>query len=223
MNTRTHLLLACAVLVPVVTQVSVVGKRHYDLLQNKSTLRSSTLGVRSIAVAALLGALIPDISLFVMWGVAKSQGIAEAVIWQDWYYSELWQRAGAITNSIPVYLIIAIVSWLLLSQRRFSWISHWLLIFSLAALLHVFSDFPLHHDDGHPHFWPFSQWIYRSPVSYWDPAHHGQIWSIIELGIAVALIWLLWRRFTELLTRSLLMIARFSYAAMIGYWWLAFR
>jgi len=42
-----------------------------------------------------------------------------------------------------------------------------------AALLHIALDFPLHHDDGRAHFWPLSDWVYASPVSYWDSAHHA--------------------------------------------------
>ena len=34
----------------------------------------------------------------------------------------------------------------------------------LSMLLHVFGDLPLHHDDGHRHFFPFSDWRFESPV-----------------------------------------------------------
>lgn len=226
MNTQTHLLLACVVLVPAAAQAIASGTSHtkpFDRIQNHRFSFDGPHGVVLIAIAALLGALTPDASLFVMWGIAKSQGVAESIIWQDWYYSEFWQRIGAITNSIPGYSLLAVVGWCLRKSGRLPRAGHWLWVFSLAAILHTVCDFPLHHDDGHPHFWPFSQWIYRSPVSYWDPAHHGQIWSLFEMVLAIVLLVVLWRRFKHGLTRSLVMLTGCSYGAMIAYWWFIFQ
>jgi hypothetical protein len=61
-----------------------------------------------------------------------------------------------------------------------------LLIFFSSMLLHVFGDLPLHHDDAHRHFFPFSDWRFASPVSYWDPAHHGQWASLVEVSCVIA-------------------------------------
>ena len=52
--------------------------------------------------------------------------------------------------------------------------------------LHVPEDLFLHHDDGHRHFYPLSQWRYSSPVSYWDPNHYGKIVAPLE-ALAVVL------------------------------------
>ena len=57
-----------------------------------------------------------------------------------------------------------------------------------AALLHLTFDLPFHHDDAHPHFWPFSDWRFTSPLSYWDPAHDGGVIALAEVGLAVVLI-----------------------------------
>ena len=57
-----------------------------------------------------------------------------------------------------------------------------------AALLHLTFDLPFHHDDDHPHFWPFSDWRFTSPLSYWDPAHDGRVIALAEVGLAVVLI-----------------------------------
>jgi len=215
-----------------------------------------------ITIAALLGALLPDASLFVMWGIAKSRGIADSVIWSEWYYSEFWQLIGATSNSLPIYAMVAVAGYM--AGGRLPWnyrasvpvrkiSTHdlntegaaegnpaglgvsgakgkgyhklpqmLLMVFAVAALLHVLTDLPLHHDDGHPHFWPLTNWIYRSPVSYWDPAHYGRIWSLVEIGLALSLIIILWRRFQVLLTRCVLFLVAFSYVIVSFYWWQLF-
>ena len=63
-------------------------------------------------------------------------------------------------------------------------------------------DLPVHHDDGHPHFWPFTMWIFESPLSYWDPRHFGAWLGAFEIALAVALVVLLWRRFERPLPRA---------------------
>lgn len=224
MNTQTHILLACAVLVPATT--SQLRNRSYP-------------GAIALVLVALAGALFPDASIFVMWGIAKSQGIAESVIWGEWYFSARWQLVGAMTNSFPIYMTIAAVAWL--AGGRY-WISgsaiaanaaatpirenlrasHLALVFASAAILHVLTDLPLHHDDGHPHFWPLTSWIFRSPVSYWDPAHYGRLWSVTEVVLALILITVLWRRFDNRAARVLLLLAATSYLIVTGYWFLAF-
>ena len=47
-------------------------------------------------------------------------------------------------------------------------------------------DLPVHHNDGHRHFLPISNWRFESPVSYWDPAHFGVIFATLELVLAVS-------------------------------------
>ena len=55
-------------------------------------------------------------------------------------------------------------------------------------------DFLLHHNDGHRHFLPFSDFRFVSPVSYWDPRHYGGIVAPLEALLAVgACGWLLVR------------------------------
>ena len=175
------------------------------------------------ATAAFVGALLPDASLFAMFAIAKAQGVTAEVIFSEWYYSDYWQGLGAITNSIPVYAALTLVAWLL--QRSITNISsnlkRWIqacLVIGLAALIHTLTDLPLHHDDGHPHFWPFSNWVFESPVSYWDPAHFGAQWTIIEFLVAGILIVFLWRRYANRLARVGLILAAISYAAMTLFW-----
>lgn len=206
-NTQTHMLLATAVLLPAVS-VLIPPSNAPD--------KASKRGITGfgVTVAAILGAVLPDASLFVMFFIAKAQGVADSVIWREWYFSATWQQIGAITNSIPIFAGIALVA---AATRK-----HLLTIGSVAALLHCLTDLPLHHNDGHPHFWPFSQWIYSSPVSYWDPDHYGNQWAIVELCLAAVMIVFLWRRFSHTGSRVLLALTAFSYAAVAYFWFTAF-
>jgi hypothetical protein len=51
--------------------------------------------------------------------------------------------------------------------------------------LHGLFDLPLHHDDGHRHLFPISNWRFSSPISYWDPNHYGQIFGLFEAVLVI--------------------------------------
>ena len=75
-----------------------------------------------------------------------------------------------------------------------------------AALFHLGLDFLFHHDDGRAHFWPLSNWIFESPVSYWDPNHYGTIVGAIEVALSLLCCGILWQRFKGWLMRALTVI-----------------
>ncbi|MGR3503536.1 cobalamin biosynthesis protein CobQ [Pseudaestuariivita sp.] len=129
---------------------------------------------RATLWAAALGGLAPDLSLYVMAGVAL--GVLEippSVVFGQLYFSDAWQTVFAIDNSFLLWgPLLALALWKGMSV---------LTAFAAAALLHVALDFPLHHDDGRPHFWPLSWWVFESPVSYWDTRHYAGIIGPLEL------------------------------------------
>ncbi|MEM8870533.1 MAG: cobalamin biosynthesis protein CobQ [Pseudomonadota bacterium] len=139
-------------------------------------------------IAALSGAIAPDLSLYLMAAAALASGATPARVFNELYFSEAWQQVFAVDNSFLVWGAVALVGVALRSET--------LTVFALAALLHLGFDFPLHHDDGRPHFWPLSDWVFESPVSYWDPRAYGRIAGTIEVAACMALLVLLWRRFT---------------------------
>ena len=98
---------------------------------------------------------------------------------------------------------------------------NWVALLALAALVHLAGDLPLHADDAHRHFWPLTDWRFHSPVSYWDPAHYGGAFSIIEAVLGVALCVVLWRRFRAAWVRALLALAALTYVAVPLYFTLA--
>jgi len=56
-------------------------------------------------------------------------------------------------------------------------------------------DLPLHREDAHRHFFPFSDWRFTSPVSYWDPDHYGGYAAIGEVVLVLAVSFFLFRAY----------------------------
>ena len=128
--------------------------------------------------AAMMGSAAPDLSLYVLAGTSLFiLGISPETVFGTLYYSDAWQTVFAVDNSFLVWAaLLVLAAW----QR-----SDWAIAFCAAGLLHVALDFPLHHDDGRPHFWPLSDWVYASPFSYWDPRQGGLWIGPIEVGLSL--------------------------------------
>jgi len=153
-----------------------------------------------VNTATICGALLPDLSLYFMvfWN-RNIRGMDFDQIFGVEYFSSFWQQVFAVDNSIPLWSLLLIAG----AWRR----SPVLIAFAGAGLLHLALDFPLHHDDGRVHFWPLSNWIFESPVSYWDPRHFGGILGPIEALLCLILLVLLWRRFEGPLARGAILLA----------------
>ncbi len=136
--------------------------------------------------AILAGALLPDLSIFVLFGWAQLQGIAQADIWNKLYWQEPWQTLGAMSNSIPL--------WSLLLAAAIMARSALLAGLGAAGLIHIALDFPVHADDAHKHFWPLTDWRFHSPLSYWDTDHHSRPVMLVEFAICLACMAALWHR-----------------------------
>lgn len=155
--------------------------------------------------AALAGSFLPDASLYIMGGVALwILQIPPQRVFNELYFSDAWQTVFAIDNSVLVWGML-----LLVALRRGS---DWGVALTAAALTHIALDFPLHHDDGRPHFWPLTNWVFESPISYWDRAH-GASWvapieAVLALIAAVA-IWFSHRQVAIAICVALLLAAEF--------------
>ena len=148
-------------------------------------------------MAALFGGFAPDLSLYAMTGVATLVlGIPAERVFRELYYSPTWQQVFAVDNSFVLWgLGCALALW---ARSRV------LTVFCAAALLHIALDFPFHNHDARPHFWPLTDWVFISPLSYWDPRHFGGVVGWIEwLACAVCLV-VLWRRFHGVVARCLI-------------------
>lgn len=132
------------------------------------------------------GALLPDLVIVAFYAWHLMLGTAETQIWSVEYHRPLWQAWIDCFNSIPIIIVALVLCW----QAR----QYLLLAFFSSMLLHTFGDLPLHHDDAHRHFFPLLDWRFASPISYWDPAHHGQWAGLVEfLCVFAASVFMYWR------------------------------
>ncbi|MEO0792157.1 MAG: hypothetical protein AAFY27_06385 [Pseudomonadota bacterium] len=170
----------------------------------------NTTGAPVRNAAVFLGALVPDLWIFGFYGWSKFvDGETSNRIWSVLYWQEPWQTIGAVFNSAPLFAGLLALGVVLRSTL--------LVVVSAAALIHIGLDFPVHADDAHRHLWPLTDWRFHSPISYWDPQHHGRIVSLLEIAGAMALIVVLWRRVNALWVKAILTLAAFGYAAVPAY------
>jgi hypothetical protein len=128
----------------------------------------------------VVGSILPDAPMFWFYFVEKViRGQSERMIWGQLYFQPQWQNFFDLFNSLPLMAIgFALAAW---QRSRIG-----LLLFG-SMMLHVLGDLPLHNDDAHRHFFPFSHWRLISPVSYWDPDHYGGLVSSLEaLGVLIS-------------------------------------
>ena len=155
---------------------------------------------RRVTAAALFGAILPDLSLYLMFAWARLvQGRSPQQIFDIDYFSESWQAVFAVDNSIPLWTLALVVGVALRGPV--------LIAFAVSGLLHLVTDFLLHNDDARRHLWPFSDWVFVSPVSYWDPQHYGHIAGAAEGLLCLGLLALLWRRFRGVAARGVILLA----------------
>jgi membrane-bound metal-dependent hydrolase YbcI (DUF457 family) len=187
-NTQTHLLLASGLL--------------------------TRRGEKARNVAIVVGAFLPDVPVFALFGIASAMGYTSQDVFGDFYFHNDMRNLMGAFNSFFVAGLIAATGWFC----REKWWG-WPMVFLAAAMtVHAATDLPVHVDDGHRHFWPFSSFVFNSPLSYWDNSHHGGMVSVVEavLGIVCAVI--LWRRFPDRRIRLLCAVAITAYIAVPAYW-----
>lgn len=96
-------------------------------------------------IAAVAGALTPDLYIYSVWIWSKLAGIPERAMWRVVYWTEPVQLMSAISNSVPLYAVLLGAG--LLARRACLW------VFAVSALLHMALDFPFHHGiERHPGF-----------------------------------------------------------------------
>jgi hypothetical protein len=167
---------------------------------------TALLGGRTQRTAwtAAAASLLPDLPLVAVKLGALVKGVAPGFVLLYLYWQNWWQILMAVGHDFWLWgacLLLGIAF-------RHSLVT----VFAASALLHSAIDFLCQREDGHMQFWPVSRWIFMSPVSYWDPAHFGNIFRGGEALVVLGLVALLFVRFRSILVRLLLLAAGASTA-----------
>lgn len=149
-------------------------------------------------VAALVGGLVPDLPMFalVLWST-RVIGLPEQEVFGRLYFSDPWQAVFAVDHGFLIWGTLFLAA--LWSGR--------VLLRAVAGsgLLHAVADFATHHDDARRQFWPVSDWVFQSPLSYWDPRFYGTVFAAFEAGSVIVLAVILCRRFRPAWQRALIL------------------
>lgn len=161
--------------------------------------------------AIFIGSFIPDIAIYIWAPYQKFvNGVNGTEMWEKLYFEAPMQNLIAYLNSFPIYGVSAIIGYLGKSK---TW-GKLLFMFSVAALIHLATDMPVHGHDAYRHFWPISDWRFYSPLSYYETDLHGQWVGLFEMFIAFISIYILWKRFPKLWVKIMLGILAVLYVLM---------
>ena len=127
----------------------------------------------------VLGSVLPDLPVLGFYFVCRFVfGMSDETIWQDVYYRDRWFNVFAAFHSIPATGALCVAG--------YAAGVHWVAFLGASMLLHNIADLPLHADDAHRHFYPLSNYRFKSPISYWNPRYWGRIVAAFEILLLVA-------------------------------------
>lgn len=154
---------------------------------------------------AFIGAVLPDLPMFIFFAVETFiRKTPQREIWGSRYFMEAWQTFFDLFNAIPLILIVLGIGYYLLNSEK-------IVVCAWSMLLHCGFDFITHHDDGHHHFFPLSDFVFESPISYWDRDHYGDIIVPIERLVMLAASVYLFPRLKTRLERGALVVVNFLF------------
>jgi membrane-bound metal-dependent hydrolase YbcI (DUF457 family) len=114
------------------------------------------------------------------WRSMDSEKVVEAI-----YVSGPFGSTGVALHSVvPPLTLLLLYAILGLGRRDRRRIALWFLI---GWLGHAVADFLTHADNARPIFWPLSDWTWTSPISYYDPLHHGQEFFLVSHALILVI------------------------------------
>lgn len=143
---------------------------------------------RGRLVAFVLGSILPDLPLGVLTllAILNTPDMAAAMVYMDQLYftSPLWIGLHNAPHSL---VLMGLFGFLGAVFRQKRW-GRWFLWYVAGAALHVVFDVFTHAGDGPMFLYPLSTFRFDSPVSYWDPAHYGGVFTVLEYSLDALLI-----------------------------------
>lgn len=162
-----------------------------------AALRKRAGPARLRGSAFLLGAVLPDLPLWLLWmGLYCYERylLGDLAInamdkqFDTLYFTNPLWIASYNTLHAPLLLLPALaLLWRFRSQLTAR--GGWWFWFVAGCLVHTAIDIPTHSNDGPLLFFPL-EWTIRfhSPISYWDPRHYGRQFTIFEFGLDLVLL-----------------------------------
>jgi hypothetical protein len=112
--------------------------------------------------------------------------------YNDLYFNNPWWIAAH--NSLHAPLPLLALGLIGYYWRRTGW-GNWLFWFAVGCAGHTAVDLLTHADDGPVLTFPLGwRTRFHSPISYWDAAHYGRTFRLLEHLLDVLLVLYLWRK-----------------------------
>lgn len=162
-----------------------------------AAIRKRAGGLRIPRSAFLLGAVLPDIPLWLLWVGSYAYfryALGDTAVtpmddmFDGFYFNNPFWIASHNLLHAPILLLSALaLLWRFRAQPDTR--GGWWFWFAAGCLVHTALDIPTHVDDGPVIFFPFD-WHTRfsSPISYWDPRHYGRQFGLFELTLNLLLL-----------------------------------
>jgi len=163
----------------------------------------------------VLGSILPDLPMALFFLIYTLLGVSQETIWEELYFTEIWQAFFNMFNSIPLFLGVVLIAIIIKNKSVF--------VFGIATLMHFLGDMFLHQEDGYAHFFPFSNYKYHSPVSYWNPEYFGGIFSVFEIFLILVLSIPLWKGLKNKWARTLIALVNLFNIFSWLLWYVIFR
>jgi hypothetical protein len=159
--------------------------------------------------AFIAGSLLPDVPIYTFFIVqGLILGTSQALLWDVLYFDSAWTPFFTLSHSLILWPLGVVLGCL------FGWpILRWV---ATAGTLHVGLDFLVHHSDAYRHFWPITDWIFRSPISYYEPEYFGPIVNLIDAVLVIGLLAWLYTLYQTNWVRIPVCTGLFFYALVIG-------
>lgn len=154
--------------------------------------------------AIVLGAIAPDLPIFALYARERLRGTPEQTIWSVHYQRPGWLATIHGAHSFPLAALGALAAWTAGLPA--------VAVFFVSVFVHALGDLPVHAIDAHRHFWPFSQFRYHSPLSYWDTRFHARGVALVEALLVLAASLALHRRGASPAVLGLLVAVNLGYA-----------
>ncbi len=146
----------------------------------------------------LAGSLAPDFVVLIFTAWVLFMGIPLEEAWDTYYFSDQMQPFFNLTHSFILWILVFLFAYLFKKLK--------VVYFSLAGILHITLDLLVHHTDAYAHFYPISNWRFRSPVSYYEPGYYGNWISLVDIILFAIFSILIFRKLNSKWSRRVLVV-----------------